>query len=79
MAVPVEVELSSSLQVGSADLLFQRPSIVSNDLRQFDLSPDGKRFVVLANPGTTADTDIEPEAILVKNWFEELTRLVPTP
>ena len=74
MAVPVEP--SSSLQVGSVDLLFQ--GYVVGDFRQFDLSSDGQQFLVLRSPTTMDDTNAAPEAILVKNWFEELKRLVPT-
>ena len=39
----------------------------------FDVSPDGKRFLMIRETGEAG-----PEAIhVVLNWFEELKRLVP--
>ena len=42
--------------------------------RQYDISPDGKRFLRLEGPteSTTAGS-----VRIVQNWFEELKRLVP--
>ena len=79
MAVPVEP--GPNLKVGEATSLFEREFPWLPDIRNYDLSPDGRRFlwlrwVDLLGP-TTAETAILPQAILVKNWFEELTRLVP--
>ena len=76
-AVPVEP--GSSLQVGSADVLFPRTYFGSRELREYDLSPDGRRFLRLRVGASTTDTNIVPEVILVQNWFEELKRLVPVP
>ncbi|MCK5379787.1 MAG: PD40 domain-containing protein [Acidobacteria bacterium] len=42
--------------------------------RSFDIAPDGSRFLVVLDTG-------EPESlqlVVVRNWFEELKRLVPT-
>ena len=47
--------------------------------RIFDLSPDGTRFLVKKPLGTeTNNTTIPLDLVLVQNWTEELTRLVPT-
>ena len=43
-------------------------------LANFDVHPDGDRFVVV----TSSDWDPITELNLVFNWFEELKRLVPT-
>ena len=48
-------------------------------LRHYDLSPDGQRFLRLRAGAVTTDTATVQEAILVQNWFEELKRLVPAP
>ena len=45
-------------------------------LMNYDLSPDGDRFLMIKT-GATSDTAESTQAILVQNWFEELTRLVP--
>ena len=42
----------------------------------YDLSPDGDRFLMIKT-GATSDNAESTQAILVQNWFEELTRLVP--
>jgi len=39
----------------------------------YDVSPDGKHFVMVREDETTANTEIH----VVLNWFEELTRLAP--
>jgi hypothetical protein len=40
--------------------------------RVFDVTPDGRRFLVVDAPDTSRD-----ELVVVENWFEELKRLVP--
>ncbi len=43
------------------------------------VSPDGQRFLLLATATENADGEaIQPQVIVVQNWFEELRRLVPT-
>ena len=47
--------------------------------RRMAVSPDGQRFLLLAdNTGTTDGEAAPSEVIVVQNWFEELRRLVPT-
>ncbi len=76
MAVPVEP--GSSLRAGSAEVLFQGAYFNRLERREYDLSPDGQRFLRLRLGTATTDTDTVPEVILVLNWLEELQRLVPT-
>ena len=40
----------------------------------YDISPDGRRFVVIHDLDTTP-----PSFVVVLNWFDELQRLVPAP
>ena len=42
----------------------------------FDDAPNGQRFLTIREPEEGIG---QPQIILVQNWFEELTRLVPTP
>ncbi len=43
------------------------------------MSPDGQQLLMLKLPGAaTTEADAQTEIIVVQNWFEELTRLVPT-
>jgi serine/threonine-protein kinase len=43
--------------------------------RNYDISPDGRRFLMLKEVGQSSDPDT---LVVVLNWFEELKRLVPT-
>ena len=43
--------------------------------RQYDVSVDGRRFLMLKESDSQKDV---PNLIVVQNWFEELKRLVPT-
>ena len=44
----------------------------------YDVTPDGKRFVVLL-PQEDPSVSTTNHVILVLNWFDEIKRLVPTP
>ncbi|MDA2939179.1 hypothetical protein MYX75_13080, partial [Acidobacteria bacterium AH-259-A15] len=46
--------------------------------RQYDISPDGQRFLMIKEGGQTEETSAPTQLIVVQNWFEELKRLVPT-
>ena len=46
--------------------------------RHWEVSPDGQLLMLKVQGAGTAEADGELELILVQNWFEELTRLVPT-
>jgi hypothetical protein len=45
--------------------------------RAYDVSPDGRRFLMIKAPGTEAGA-APPALIVVQHWDEELKRLVPT-
>jgi hypothetical protein len=46
--------------------------------REYDVSPDGKRFLMIKEGTGTDDAPVPPSIIVVQNWLEELKRLVPT-
>jgi serine/threonine-protein kinase len=46
--------------------------------RQYDVSPDGTRFLMMQQNGAAEDSPVSPTVVLVQNWTEELKRLVPT-
>jgi hypothetical protein len=74
----VSVRTGSGLAFGTPKVVLEGPYVVpvSAGDRRYDVSPDGKRFLMLEE-GATDETPA-PEIILVQNWFEELKRLVPT-
>jgi hypothetical protein len=45
--------------------------------RTYDISPDGRRFLMIKASGTDA-LAAPPALIVVQHWDEELKRLVPT-
>jgi hypothetical protein len=44
--------------------------------RNYDVSPDGQRFLMIKAPGTDP-TAAPPSLIVVQHWDEELKRVVP--
>jgi Tol biopolymer transport system component len=47
--------------------------------RDYDITPDGERLLMLFPANRTTDTgeSARPQIVVVENWFEELKRLVP--
>ena len=66
----VEVETEQDFQAQTPRLLFES----SYPLGDYDVAPDGQRFVMALPVGGSAPDQIN----VVLNWFEELKRLVPT-
>jgi len=62
---------------GSAAKVVEGPSYMTRSLRDkptYDVSTDGKRFLMVKQPAGQA----APQIVVVQNWQEELKRLVPT-
>jgi hypothetical protein len=73
----VDVRTDAGFTPGKPRLLFEKPGYrMSNPMRCWDISPDGRRFLMVKMDDRKPQpvTDI----ILVQNWFEELKRLCPT-
>ena len=62
---------------GTPEELFAVPGARGGGGVQYDLAPDGERFLVISASGQ-ADAR-QGEVVVVLNWFEELKRLVPVP
>ena len=71
--VPVETE--DGFSYGNAEPVFEKSYVVRGYRRTYDVSPDGKRFLMIDE--VTPDEPAPTEMILVLNWTEELKRLVP--
>ena len=81
-AVSVTIETQPTFRPGAPTMMFELPPIYSSAVaqlrRQWDVAPDGKRFLILA-PGTGATGESgRPRIVFVVNWLEELKRLAPT-
>ena len=73
------IETGESFVAGNSTVLFEGQYAPSPGGRNYDVSPDGRRFLMLRETSSgSADQDPPPRFIVVQNWFEELRRLVPT-
>ena len=69
----VSLTTKDTLIPGRPQLLFAG-NYSSDLLRNYDVSPDGKRFLMIQEDEETA----RPRFHVVLNWFQELKELVPT-
>ena len=77
MAVTI-AEKGDRLEPGTPTLLFEgrfAVSTVSGNDAWYDVSPDGKRFLMLKTEDAPNGT---ARIIIVQDWINELKRLVPT-
>ena len=70
------VETEPSFTSRSPSTVIEGP-YVSGRSYKYDISPDGRRFLMVKRTETTDEASASGEVIVVQNWFEELTRLVP--
>ena len=80
MSVPIETE--PTFRPGTPTMMFDLPpfyrSAPGSRGRQWDIAPDGERFLIV-NPGEVATGEYsQARMVVVLNWHEELKRLVPT-
>jgi len=75
MAVPVQT--SPIFSAGSPTKLFDGPVYALNSARTFDVSRDGKRFLIIEDALSGADSSAPPALTVVLNWTEELKARLP--
>jgi len=67
--VSVQVTPGPAFAVGEHKVLFPAaPFNVGGGYQLYDVTPDGKRFVMVRGAAATSETEL----VLVQNWFEEL-------
>ena len=71
MVVPVEA--GDTFQKGTPRSLFSMERYYQGPSISWDISLDGQRFLML----TRSDASDASHFIVVQNWHEELSRLVP--
>ena len=75
----VLVDPGSTFRAGSAERLSVRvDGSRSSPWRQYDVTGDGKRFLVLRDGTDSVKNAVSSGFVVVLNWTEELKRLVPT-
>ena len=72
-AMVVPVETGATFQRGTPEPLFSMDSYVEGGNIDWDMSPDGQRFVIVKRAEVTSPI------IVVQNWLEELKERVPVP
>jgi eukaryotic-like serine/threonine-protein kinase len=77
--IAVEITTQPSISVGKPKVLFtgqyqQSPNPIPN--ANYDVSPDGQRFLMLKPGGQEQEGPTQINVVL--NWFEELKQKVPT-
>ena len=75
MRVPVEAR-GTVWSAGTPVALFQGRYFTGTQGRAYDVSPDGRRFLMIKEAGADQG-DARPQIIVVQHWTEELKRLVP--
>ena len=71
----VDISPGQNLSAGTPRLLFEFAAAVSRMVRVYDITPDGRRFLIREKKNYSLPPVTELN--LVRNWFEELKRLSP--
>ena len=72
----VAVSTDPVFSAGAPEVLLEGSYLApTGNRRPYDVTADGQQFVMVK----TAASEAQPEIAVVINWFEELTRLVPSP
>ena len=77
----VSVSTGGSWTAGTPVRLFawtHHSGSASNAGRTYDVSPDGRRFLMIKDVEAPDKSGASPTIVVVENWGEELKRLVPT-
>jgi serine/threonine-protein kinase len=75
MAVPVQI--AQSFAAGNPKVVFEGAYTTPQGGRPYDVSPDGRRFLMIKEGAAAGGGAPQAQIILVQNWLEELQRLVP--
>ena len=76
MVVPIETE--PTFGHGNPEVLFEAADFpIQGGPRRFDIAPDGQRFLMIKEGGTTSEDTAPPQINVVLNWHQELLERVP--
>ena len=73
MAAPIQP--GPTFAAGAPQQLFKGPYLSPQTGPPYDVSPDGKRFLMIKDARPPAEAP--PQLVVVQSWTEELKRLVP--
>jgi Tol biopolymer transport system component len=69
--------MGSTFEAGTPSKLFDGPYIYGSLERAYDVSPDGRRFLMIRESGAVVDPAPSARLIVIQHWLEELRRRVP--
>jgi serine/threonine-protein kinase len=72
------VQTDPGFAVGTPKVVFEGQYAAPQGGRTYDVSPDGRRFLMIKEGASTGDATPQAQIILIQNWSEELKRLLPT-
>ncbi len=72
----VGVQIEPTFSSGRPQLVFEVPYVLGTSVANYDISPDGQRFLMIK--AAEEEEGQQAQIHVVLNWFEELKRLVPT-
>ena len=76
----VGVQTEPTFTASNPEVLLEGRYYLEATGRNYDITPDGQRFLMISPPGANNDGATDPTvAVLVQNWFQELTERVPVP
>jgi hypothetical protein len=79
--VPPEVtEAAPTFRPGTPTVMFELPPFYRSGGRigrQWDIAPDGKRFLTMSPGDDATSENPQSRLVVVLNWYEERKRLVP--
>ena len=77
MAVPVN-PAGQTFVAGNPVKLFDRSRYFDGiTYRTYDVSPDGQKFLMVKDVGSSDDKAAPPSMTVVEHWFEELKQKLP--
>jgi eukaryotic-like serine/threonine-protein kinase len=77
MTVPVESH-DTTWSAGTPTKLFTPSYLTGGISRGYDVSPDGQRFLMIKEGGSSGQSAAPPQIVVVQHWTEELKARVPT-
>ena len=74
----VSIRTEPVFTAGIPEVLFEDDTVIlGSEARNYDVSGDGTRFLVLKPVETQEGSAENREVIIVEEWFEELKRAAP--
>ena len=74
--VPISTT-GQTFTAGMPTKLFEGRYYSGNPYRTYDVSPDGRRFLMIKDVGSSDDRATPFGMVVVEHWFEELKQKLP--